>query len=284
MSSCRGILIAGVTNRARTQMAEGLLRRFTNNAVFICSGGWQHSSGVHPLAMQAMADVNIRIDGQTSTSLEGARRQRSTYDVYIGIDEPYTHRSSDHYQQRYEFEQEQQQGQLIKSGAQLTASSSLSLNAYSDPLLAAAMPSHWQVAQDTTDSRQSWTLWSPRDPRIFHETSTRKLQDHLYEGEPLFMRVQPSELRRGCRVRRRWEVPAVAERYAVESEAAQLVRFVNARTQLASLCEQLILVLEKEYGESLLDAAAVAAYKAAAAKKDVASEGSAERFTGAEMK
>lgn len=289
MSSCRGILIAGVTNQARTQMAEGFLRAFTRNAIFVCSGALRHAGRVHPLAQRAMAAVNLSLDGQSSTSLEGARRQRSTYDVYISIDEPYVNRRSDRYQQLPPApfgcglgSMAQNSGTTANnsdrntpisaatgvrssgsSTPSLTVSTSSSMAAYGDPLLASGMPAHWKVAQDTTDSRQSWTLWSPRDPAIFHENSTRKLQDHLYEGEPLFMRVQPSDVRRACRVQRRWELPALTEPFAMETEAEQFGRFVAARDSLAPLCVELIQDLEREYGEALLDGAAVAAYTSA---------------------
>ncbi|KPI87842.1 hypothetical protein ABL78_3069 [Leptomonas seymouri] len=264
MSSCRGVLIAGATNQARTQMAEGFLRAFTNNAFYICSGAWRHGGCVHPLAVKAMADVGIRIDGQSCTSLEGARRQRCTYDVYVGIDDPYTGRSSDQYERRPQCDEEPGVARDTTAGV-LAAAPSSSLEMYSDPLLASAMPSHWTVAQDSTDCRQTWTLWSPRDPSIYHANSTRKFQDHLYEGEPLFMRLQPMELRRGCRVQRRWQIPSVTQRYAMETEGEQLARVMRVRTQLAPLCMELVRDLEKEYGEVLLDAAAVAAYTTASA-------------------
>ncbi|KPA73662.1 putative mitochondrial low molecular weight protein tyrosine phosphatase [Leptomonas pyrrhocoris] len=286
MSSCRGILIAGVTNQARTQMAEGFLRSFMNNAVFISSGGWRHGGCVHPFAVKAMADVGIRIDRQSSTSLEGARRQRSTYDVYVSIDDPYPDRGSDRYhqqqrQQPWGEREEEQDAERGNSGeGALSAAASSSRELFSDPLLASATPKHWTVAQDSTDGRQAWTLWSPRDPRIFHATSTRKLQDHLYEGEPLFARVRPTELRRGCRVQRRWQVPSVTERYAVETAEEQLARVVDARTQLAPLCMELIRGLEEDYGETLLDAAAVAAYTAAVAAKAAETKEGHRSITG----
>lgn len=258
MSSCRGILIAGVTNQARTQMAEGFLRAFTDNAVFVCSGALRHAGRVHPLALRAMAAVGVPIERQSSTSLEGPRRQRSTYDVYISVDDPYVDRRSDRYQQLHPTNNtagkdlrdaqrnnnnnnnsdgsEKNSHAICGSTAPVTASPLSSLAAYGDPLLAAATPAHWTVAQDTTDSRQSWTLWSPRDPTIFHETSTRKFQDNVYEGEPLFMRVQPSDLRKACRVQRRWELPSLAERYAMETEAEQFARFVQVKHSRRSVC------------------------------------------------
>ncbi|CAJ1015486.1 Low molecular weight phosphotyrosine protein phosphatase, putative [Leishmania lindenbergi] len=263
MSSCRGVLVAGVTNRARTQMAEAFLRAFTGGSVFVCSGGVHHLGTVHPLAVATMAEVGINVSQQSSSSLAGACRQRGTYDVYVSVDAPYTERTSDYYQRRYTDTQAAQQSMI--GGTGLSASFSSSTLTFSDPLLALPVPAHWTVAHDTADGRQSWTLWSPRDPAIYHERSTRKLQDHLYEGEPLFMRVQPHELRKACRVQRRWEVPALAHRFALETEAEQKARFRRARDLLGSLALALVRDLEREYGETMLDEATVAAYEKAAA-------------------
>ncbi|CBZ31107.1 hypothetical protein, conserved [Leishmania donovani] len=265
MSTCRGIVVAGVTNQARTQMAEAFLRAFTGGRVFVCSGGVHHLGTVHPLAVTAMAEMGIDVSRQSSSSLAGVRRQRDTYDVYVSVDAPYTERTSDRYQRRYADTQAAQQNSMGASG--LSASCASSTSDFCDPLLASATPAHWTVSQDTTDGRQSWTLWSPRNPAIYHERSTRKLQDHLYEGEPLFMRVRPHELRKACRVQRRWEVPELTQRFALETEAEQKARFVQARDLLGSLALALVRDLEREYGETMLDEATVAAYEKVAAMR-----------------
>ncbi|GET85374.1 hypothetical protein, conserved [Leishmania tarentolae] len=259
MSSCRGIVVAGVTNGARTQMAEAFLRAFTGGRVFVCSGGVHHLGTVHPLAVATMAEVGIDVSRQSPSSLAGVRRQRDTYDVYVSVDDPYTERTSDRYQRRYTETEAAQRGPM--GGAGLAASCASSSLDFGDPLLASATPAHWAVAQDATDGRQSWTLWSPRNPAIYHERSTRKLQDHLYEGEPLFLRVRPQELRKACRVQRRWEVPAVTRRFALETEAEQKTRFVQARDLLGSLALALVRDLEQVYGERILHEDTVAAYR-----------------------
>ncbi|KAG5488240.1 hypothetical protein LSCM4_08317 [Leishmania orientalis] len=265
MSGCRGIIVAGVTNRARTQMAEALLRAFTGGRVFVCSGGVHHLGTVHPLAVATMAEIGIDVSRQSSSSLAGVRRQRDTYDVYVSVDAPYTERASDRYQRRYT--DAHAAGERSIGGAGVSASCSPPCSSgvdFYDPMLALSTPAHWRVAQDATDGRQSWTLWSPRDPAIYHERSARKLQDHLYEGEPLFMRVRPHELRKACRVQRRWEVPEITQRFALETEAEQKVRFVRARDVIGSLALALVRDLEREYGETMLDEATVAAYEAVA--------------------
>ncbi|EPY33307.1 hypothetical protein STCU_02321 [Strigomonas culicis] len=237
MTSCRGILVAGVTNRARTQMAEGLLRGMTGNRIFVQSGGFRYRATLHPLAVDVMREVGLDIAHQSPSSLEGAQRQRYTYDVYVSVDAPYTNRTEGRYERTHAQQQtEDDDGRGL----------------YSDPLLAPATPAHWSVAFDAADTREKWELWSPRDPTIFHEDSTRKFQDHLYEGEPLFMRSQLSLLRRAAKVSERWEVPEVAEPFAMEREGPQRERFVAARNALYEHCVRLVRHLESFYGEELL--------------------------------
>ncbi|EPY37419.1 hypothetical protein AGDE_06515 [Angomonas deanei] len=189
------------------------------------------------MAVEVLGEMGIDMKGRTASSLESAQRQRYTYDVYVSIDSPYSEKGSDAHQR---------------------ASSSRQLEhvapseTYSDPLLAHPMPSHWSIAFDATDARQKWDIWSPRDPSIYHQNSTRRFQDDLYEGEPLFMRPQMSLLRRAAKVSDRWELAEVGERYAMESEEEQLKRFRIARNTLCTKCVHLLRRLEDYYGETLL--------------------------------
>lgn len=253
----RGILIAGVTNRARTQMAEGILRCLTANAVFIKSGGVHHEATVHPLAVKVMRDIGVDISGQSVSSLESARRQQNTYDVYVSIDCSYERRATDKTQRpaggiqrrpehvagscgggdshQHHDPDEEEEGGLCY-----------------DPLLVPGTPSHWGVGADATDVRRRWNIWSPRDPTIFHETSTRKFQDHLYEGEPLFMQLRPSVVRAGMKVSERWEVDEIASRYGLERLHEHETRFVRARDELLRRSVALLEKLERHYGERLL--------------------------------
>lgn len=233
MTSCRGILVAGVTNVARTQIAEGLLRSLTAGRVFVKSGGVHHCAAVHPLAIEVMREVGVDMASQSVSSLDSARRQRGTYDVYVSIDAPYANRTADRFQRP----------------APLEGSSS---SLYGDPLLAPPLPAHWEYAADATDVRQQWNIWSPRDPAVFYENSTRKFQDFLYEGEPLFMRLKPSRLRLSAKISERWEMQDVAERYALETRAQQRRRFRDARNELAQRSLALLRRLEEHYGEELV--------------------------------
>lgn len=64
-----GILFLCVANSARSQMAEGLARRLFGSSVRVQSAGSQ-ATRVNPLAVQAMAEIDIDIRRQTSKSVD----------------------------------------------------------------------------------------------------------------------------------------------------------------------------------------------------------------------
>ena len=63
------ILFLCVANSARSQMAEGLARHLLGDAVTVQSAG-SSPSRVHPLAIQAMAEMGIDIRAQQSKSVD----------------------------------------------------------------------------------------------------------------------------------------------------------------------------------------------------------------------
>ena len=61
----RRMLVVCTGNRARSQMAEGWLRQVADDGLEVRSAGTE-PKGVHPLAIEAMAEVGIDITGQRS--------------------------------------------------------------------------------------------------------------------------------------------------------------------------------------------------------------------------
>lgn len=305
-TSCRGILIAGVTNMARTQMAEAFLRSFTRNRIFIQSGGVQLSTGkIHPYALEVMNAIGLPLTGHTVHTLESARRQRATLDVLVSIDHPHEmisppsspcvasyvssahrrregregqgerrhrsggHRGSDRYQQlasvRHQLDSFHQrlyqgEGHIIpiktadrgrtrreeeERNSNSTCTSSLNL-------LFPSTPSHWTFGLDASDARSRSQLWSPADLQIAQEASTRRFQDHLYEGEPLFSTLEVNTMRKDMRFTDRWYIPEVHIPFATEREEEHYQRFVEAREELRYRCRELVRRLEDFYGEELL--------------------------------
>lgn len=249
LSSCRGILISGVTNLARTQIAEALLRYLTGDRLAIVSGGVHLGTGiVHPMVSQVLSPLGLSVSELRVHTLESVRRQRCTFDVLISIDMPFfevcagavggaTDRRSTRYQ-KLALTQKVMMAQKKKL--------------YGDEALFPSMPSHWAIGLDPTDAMLRTELWSPSDPRIAHENSTRKFQDNLYEGEPLFTRLQLNTMRKDIKLSERWDVPELSASYAAESYAEQLQRFVQAKDDLHERCMRLVRRLEVYYGESLL--------------------------------
>jgi arsenate reductase len=59
------MLVVCTGNRARSQMAEGWLRQVADDGLEVRSAGTE-PKGVHPLAIEATAEVGIDITGQRS--------------------------------------------------------------------------------------------------------------------------------------------------------------------------------------------------------------------------
>jgi arsenate reductase len=62
------VLFLCTHNSARSQMAEGLLRKMGGDQLEVFSAGTEETR-VHPLAIEAMREVGIDISGQRSKTL-----------------------------------------------------------------------------------------------------------------------------------------------------------------------------------------------------------------------
>ena len=58
------ILVLCTGNSARSQMAEGFLRKYKGGRFSVASAGTEPKSEVHPLAVRAMKEIAIDISGQ----------------------------------------------------------------------------------------------------------------------------------------------------------------------------------------------------------------------------
>ena len=68
------VLILCTGNSARSQMGEAILRQLAENRFEVVSAG-THPSSVHPLAIEAMREVEMDISGQRSKSVDEFRGQ-----------------------------------------------------------------------------------------------------------------------------------------------------------------------------------------------------------------
>ncbi len=78
----RGLLFLCVANSARSQMAEGIARALVGGRLPIQSAG-SAPSRVHPLAIQALAELGIDATSQRSKSVEEI--DRATVDTVITL-------------------------------------------------------------------------------------------------------------------------------------------------------------------------------------------------------
>lgn len=76
------ILVLCTGNRCRSQMAEGWLRHFGGDAVEVFSAGTA-PKGVHPLAIEVMAEAGVDISRHTSDSV--ANYLNDEFDVVVTV-------------------------------------------------------------------------------------------------------------------------------------------------------------------------------------------------------
>jgi arsenate reductase len=78
----RKVLILCTGNSCRSQMAEAIINHFAGAGWQAASAGTQPAGYVHPLALQALADIGIRHEG-VSKSTEQFRGQK--FDLVITV-------------------------------------------------------------------------------------------------------------------------------------------------------------------------------------------------------
>ena len=78
----RRILVICTGNRARSQMAEGWLRHFGGDGVEVRSAGTQ-PKGVHPVAIDVMAEAGVDIRGHTSDHV--SQYAADDFDVVVTV-------------------------------------------------------------------------------------------------------------------------------------------------------------------------------------------------------
>ncbi len=77
------VLFLCTGNSCRSQMAEGLVNHFLGETWEAYSAGTDPAGYVHPLAVQAMAELGIDISGQRSKSLD--EFHRAEFDVVMTV-------------------------------------------------------------------------------------------------------------------------------------------------------------------------------------------------------
>ena len=76
------VLFLCTHNSARSQMAEGLLRRLAGDRFEVASAGTE-ARGVNPLATRAMAEIGIDLRGHTSKTLDRFLSERWDYVITV---------------------------------------------------------------------------------------------------------------------------------------------------------------------------------------------------------
>ena len=64
------LLFISKENRARSQIAEGLARRYLGHRYEVWSAGFEPADRVHPMALAVMAEIGLEISAQKPKSLK----------------------------------------------------------------------------------------------------------------------------------------------------------------------------------------------------------------------
>jgi arsenate reductase len=76
------VLFLCTHNSARSQMAEGLLRKVSGDQFDVFSAGTEETR-VHPLAIEAMREIGIDISGHRSKTLDEFKGQQFDYVITV---------------------------------------------------------------------------------------------------------------------------------------------------------------------------------------------------------
>jgi arsenate reductase len=76
------VLFLCTGNSARSQMAEGILRRIAGDRYEVYSAGTQ-PKGVHPLSVEVMRDIDIDISGHTSKDIAAFHDQQFDFVITV---------------------------------------------------------------------------------------------------------------------------------------------------------------------------------------------------------
>jgi arsenate reductase len=79
----RRVIFLCTGNSARSQMAEGWLRRYAGEAFDVVSAGTLPRDAVHPLAVRVMADAGVDISGQRPEALASFVGQRFDFVITV---------------------------------------------------------------------------------------------------------------------------------------------------------------------------------------------------------
>ena len=250
--SCRGILIAGATNTARTQIAEALLRRRLGQFVTVRSTGDRHLAGggaasqLHPMALAALAERDAELAAEAvrvqSAKVLGGMMSKN-FDVIVRVvNKPVTASSTALAWTPAAGFDETELDEVLQASS-----------AGEDGPLAGAdrTPAHWQVATRVGTLRRKQELWSTDDVTIAHKNNTKQRMSDEYQGEPLF--EMPRAPRFNFHVEQQWELDDVTRRRPLEREAEHMQRFRLCLSEIDARVEALVAALETRYGRAAAD-------------------------------
>lgn len=282
---CRGVVIMGSTNVARTHMAEGFLRYYTGGALPVRSAGAVHhaasyasrstfSRGVtaadsFPQRELSATSSLISIAQNTPRGLQqellsdasGVHPDAIATMGEIGIDISgqsarctssmlFSNDAMASYDVVVTLQDDAATEVMESTQQEEDEEDTTALEAAVVPsaLSPSTMPSHWETRTTGIHSRRKWSHWSMKDPTVNHYFSTKSFTDH-YRGEPMFFRQQVSGAwKHKPRMHRCWAITPLAVEAPLERPSERKLRFREGRDWIHQECLKLLHDMEKEFG------------------------------------
>jgi protein-tyrosine-phosphatase len=256
--ACRGIIIVGATNTARTLMAEAYLRRALGDSVFIQSSGDEHVPGggaaatLHPMALRVMEESDPALGDELRQLRSKVLTRRHRFDVLVrildaGSPVDWTAASRKHafLDARRVAAESSNFTETDSASADPVLAHPSSYTADEAPFGLAGTPAHWQVRSAVGTIKRTNRLWSTDDDVIADPNNTKHRLSDEYQGEPLFESRSLSGRR--YRLEKAWVLDKVSERRPMEREGQQLNRFRKCRDEIARNVDVLLADLRDQF-------------------------------------
>lgn len=264
---CRGVLIVGETNTARTLMTEAMIKKMATSSLFVQSTGSEHIPGggneakMHPVARRVLLEWGPEWESEieplcSKVAAWSSPGYLSTFDVMIRIvDEKAMSTANASQKPLVDVDQWTPSPSRVADDVAASMDSALdaclrststSTSLELPSCLVPETPPHWHVHHAAGTIKRTYRLNSIDDKSV---TSTIKYDfTDEYKGEPLFAtRRAAKRTEFKGHVEEVWVMPCVNASRPMERSGEQVARFRAARDDIAARVERLMQRLQSVY-------------------------------------
>jgi protein-tyrosine-phosphatase len=239
MLNCRGILVVGPTNTARTLMAQAMLQRRFADRCSVQSAGDLHVPGGgaaasrHPLALQVMTELDPAYSALMHANMHAKvlphNDAKTRFDVLVRIIDLDGSSSP----------------QAIEADVAAVIGGEQGHSELPPGLMPQGAPRHWSVHFGTGLLARRNRLWSTDDQDVADTNNMSNRFSDEYQGEPLF------ETRKArftqYRLSEQWALENVRVARPMERERQHLLRFRRCRDDIADRVGRLAELIESRF-------------------------------------